>query len=274
MSTGEILSFHPLVPGDVFIWERGILDESLAQRIGAARAVILPQSVDEPLYRFCAARCPHVFPDYRARFAWQGKVGATLLFWSLGFPHPCTRVFPRVETLVGEHPQMGHTRPELKLPVVIKANHGGGGNATWLVEDQATLATVIGHLKQLEQRGNFGFVVQEYLEGLGRDLRVVVIGEHLESYWRSSPGFLHNLNREGVIDRESDPELQEAGKKLVHDFCRATGINLAGFDLVFPGGTPMLLEINYVFGRSGLGGGDRFHAILEDEVNRWLSRLP
>ncbi len=47
---------------------------------------------------------------------------------------------------------------------------------------------------------------------------------------------------------------------------------MAGFDLVFLEGSniPLFIEINYTFGRTGLGGSDAFYEFFENEVNQWL----
>ena len=55
-----------------------------------------------------------------------------------------------------------------------------------------------------------------------------------------------------------------------------TGINLAGFDVIFSSenGDPdaMVLEINYFFGRKGLGGSENYYRILLEEMRNWLAR--
>jgi ribosomal protein S6--L-glutamate ligase len=54
-------------------------------------------------------------------------------------------------------------------------------------------------------------------------------------------------------------------------------VDLAGFDLVFPEEAPpsglLFLEINWYFGRRGLGGADAYYRILLEEINAWLRGL-
>lgn len=129
-------------------------------------------------------------------------------------------------------------------------------------------------LKKCELKGVSGFVIQEYLPGLQRDLRVVIIGDEIISYWRTGEGFYHNIAKGGEIDFDSDRHLQKKGREAVRKLCVKTGINLAGFDLIFvePNGEPIFLEINYTFGRSGLGGSEAFYTLLEKEVRNWLAK--
>jgi len=55
---------------------------------------------------------------------------------------------------------------------------------------------------------------------------------------------------------------------------------LAGIDLIFEKDDrnngdqhPLLLEINYFFGRTGLGGSERFYSLFQAAVDQWLEQL-
>ncbi|MBU4419623.1 MAG: hypothetical protein KKH84_01295, partial [Proteobacteria bacterium] len=58
---------------------------------------------------------------------------------------------------------------------------------------------------------------------------------------------------------------------------KKTGINLAGFDFLFSSEVnikePLFLEINYFFGRKGLGGSEKYYKILESEIQKWIESL-
>jgi ribosomal protein S6--L-glutamate ligase len=112
----------------------------------------------------------------------------------------------------------------------------------------------------------------------------VVIGENIISYWRLQENletFQANLAKGAVIDTDSDPLLQAKAADAVRDFCKKTGINLAGFDFLFSGhtkaeteaDTPLFLEINYFFGRTGLGGSEKFYELLNREIKKWRDNL-
>jgi ribosomal protein S6--L-glutamate ligase len=136
-------------------------------------------------------------------------------------------------------------------------------------------------LEKMERAGYGGFLVQEKIETLGRDLRVVVMGDRFYSYWRvqrEGENFYHNLSQGAEIDKDSDPDLQAAGIRHVRDFCLRTGINLAGLDLLFRcrngevDPVPLFLEINYYFGRKGLGGSEEYYKLLRGAVDEWLGK--
>jgi ribosomal protein S6--L-glutamate ligase len=113
----------------------------------------------------------------------------------------------------------------------------------------------------------------------GRTLRVVIIGRTLISYWRiqeNTDVFMSSVSRGARIDTELEPERQNVAKVFVKNLCNKTGINLAGFDVIFAPVKeyikPLMLEINYFFGRRGIGGSDAFYEILKREIHNWLAR--
>jgi ribosomal protein S6--L-glutamate ligase len=164
--------------------------------------------------------------------------------------------------------------------VVVKPDRGGGGYLVRLVETRENLEQALEALRRVEQRGDYGFVVQRYHDTGCRDLRVVVIGDCYLSYWRcqSDPGeFRTNLGRGAHVDADSWPEQQQAACELVRAFCEASCLNLAAFDLIFPGdrgdSVPLFLEVNFCFGRRGIGGTPRFRNLLRRAVHRWQDTL-
>lgn len=273
-----IVSYHPVIPGDVNRLCAGREpDEEDRQWLRKARAVILPQGCTESLYRMAVRHCPRVFPNYRARFLYPGKMGDIRLFRALGLPHPQTSLF-----LSTSHCPEGFLA-SLRYPVVFKGNHGGEGEQVFAASSFEEARSHRRYFAEMERCGFSGFLVQQFIPTDGRDLRVVVIGRRIVSYWRvqDDPGnFLHNTARGAHIDPDGDPDLQAVGRRWVKRLCDETGINLAGMDLLFPcekgqapAQRPLFLEINYFFGRKGLGGSMAYYALLQEEVSRWLKGL-
>ena len=87
-----------------------------------------------------------------------------------------------------------------------------------------------------------------------------------------------SLAKGARIDTRADVRLRQTAEERARSLCRQTGIDLAGIDLIFKkeraksgDPQPLLLEINYFFGRAGLGGSERFYALLRSAVDRWLA---
>jgi len=275
-----ILSYHPC-----YVADRNILcagrppDKDDLSAIKSARAVVLPQGCPQPLYEMARKHCPNVFPHYDARFDYPGKTGQARLFGEIEAAHPHTLPFLNVAALTAQYPRW-HATPPMALPFVFKFDWGGEGEAVFAVETPEVLAALVDQAADFEESGYSGFLFQEFIHTDCRSLRVAVIGKKIASYWRVQDGpdqFCVNLACGGKINRTADTHLQEMAKAAVEGFCCRTGINLAGFDLLFQRDAqnpmPLFLEINWFFGRRGLGGSEKFYTLLTGEIDRWLQEL-
>ena len=266
-----ILSFHPLITGDHNVNCAGRAPGPRERTlIAQADAVILPQGVRPDLYRLCRVLCPLVWPNYDIRFDYPGKVGQALALAGLGLPRPMTVIYPSVR----DFPVARDGPPR---PFVLKDNLGGQGSGVFLVETEEDQARALEILAKSEVLGRGGFVRQELIDHGGRDLRVTLIGNKVITYWRTAPEgetFLNNLSAGGEPDFESDPDLMDQGVMVARELSAKTGLDLAGLDVIFDreSPTPLLLEINYFFGRKGLGGSDEYYLMLERAVSDWLDQ--
>jgi ribosomal protein S6--L-glutamate ligase len=272
-----VLSFHPLIKGDMNRLCAGREpDPADVSTIRRASAVILPQGCPLGLYRAARDNCPHVFPNYDARFEFTGKTGQIQLFRRTGARHPRTELFENTAAFNRRHGR----RSERLYPVVFKFDWGGEGETVFLVPDAAAMEDLLQRAAAYERSGQRGFMLQEYVPCGGRSLRVVVIGQRMISYWRVQEGeaFYTGVSQGGRVDAVSEPDRKQRAEAAVFDFCERTGINLAGIDLLFdcdrPQSPPLLLEINYFFGRTGLGGSEAYYRVLRREVRSWLRSLP
>ena len=275
-----IVSFHPLFEADenIICAGRDPNAEDLAA-IKAAKAVILSQGCCQSLYEMARAYCPNVFPNYDARFNYPGKIGQIKLFRQINISHPPTELYPDVASF-----QRGHQECSSKLavnyPFVFKLNWGGEGDTVYLVNSAEQFKTILKQTAVFEKSGQTGFMLQEFISSSNRTLRVVIIGQRFISYWRilqNPGGFQTNLNKGAVIDSDAEPELQHKAVAQIKGVCQKSGINLAGFDVIFSSENkepcPMLLEINYFFGRKGLGGSKAYYKILQQEIEAWLAGI-
>ena len=272
-----IVSFHPLFKADRNIICAGREpDLSDLAAIREASAVILPQACPRGLYFMASNNCPNIFPNYSARFKYPGKIGQIKLFHEKLVPHPPTATFNNLAEF-----RLSCPCPQtLKLPLVLKLDWGGEGDTVFLVRSAHQLNELLANAARYEASGQSGFLLQHYIPSNNRSLRVVIIGDEITSYWRQREdpnGFHASLSKGAKLDVCADPELKEAAEKLVADFCRRAGINLAGLDVIFAENEthprPLLLEINYFFGRVGLGGSEKYYRTLKKAIRRWLKRI-
>jgi ribosomal protein S6--L-glutamate ligase len=271
-----ILSFHPRVKGDVNLrlTLKGLFSQKETKLISSARATVVTQSIKAHQYAFCQRRCASLFPDYTHRFGFEGKYGNIQLFRKFNTPHPETACYKSVEHFRNRH--FRNQEPFMPFPFVLKGDRGGGGWAVFLIENERDLSATLEVLADEYLHSTKRFIAQAYVPHGGRDLRVVIIGGITKAYWRCQykPGeFRNNVGRGAVINYDLDPELKNEGVNCVENFCSKTGINLAAFDVLFdrslPMPKPLLSEINFLFGRKGLGGSLRFYELLNEAVEQW-----
>jgi ribosomal protein S6--L-glutamate ligase len=267
-----ILSFHPCITADrqVILGSR-IPDDGDGALAARADAVLLPQTCTERLFRLCRGGGAPCFPSYALRFAFPGKAGQARLFRERGLPHPETRVWdaPDLERAARSGP-LPHAPPFL---LKTDADHEGRG--VFRVEDGDALRHVLADLRR-RGRDREPLLTQALVPGGGNVLRAVILGRGIRTYWKRSSGgdgFPAAVSRGARIDAQWRPELQARGRALALEIRRDLGIDLAALDMVFdlerPSG-PRLLEINYAFGRRGLGGSEAFYRLLFQAVCEWL----
>jgi ribosomal protein S6--L-glutamate ligase len=275
-----VLSFHPHIHGDVNLRlpHKSPLSPEVEKLAASARAIICTQHIKPNQYAQLAAVGTRLFPNYTCRFGFEGKVGNARLFQQFRAPHPETRIYGSVEDFERRH--FSAHEPLFDFPFVLKGDRGGGGWAVFLSRNMEALKKNLDILRDVHLHPTKQFVAQTFVEHQGRDLRVVVLGDRTTAYWRCQQKpeeFRNNVGRGATIHFSLDPELQKAGVACVKNFCKKTGINLAAFDVLFdrkhPHPSPLLSEINFLFGRKGLGGSPQFHKLLKVAVMAWLAKL-
>ena len=274
-----IVSYHPLFEADknIICAGRAPNGEDLAA-IRAADAVILSQGCYRTLYLMARENCSDVFPNYDARFKYPGKINQIKLFREIKISHPASEVFSDIAAFQQKY-HFGRSKPLFNFPIVFKLDWGGEGETVYLINSIDNLQKILKKTADYEKSGQTGFILQDYIPSNNRTLRVVILGQRVISYWRiqeNKDGFYSNLNKGAVIDTQLEPGLQHKAVALIKDLCQKTKINLAGFDVIFSSENddpdPMLLEINYFFGRKGLGGSENYYRILMEEIRNWLAR--
>lgn len=266
-----ILSFHPCFAADAQII---LADRKLSaddrRLIRGANAIILPQTCSLALYKVCANSKAHVFPDYELRFRYPGKVGQSRLFERLEIPHPATQRWSSVKKF--RDYLKAENGPPHEMPFFLKADKGHESDGVFPVTGKKSLDTA---LARLEKIGTERFISQEMIPCRGNVLRAVVLDKRIITYWkREERAIISTVSRGAKVDRKWKPALRKKGREQAQWISEKTGINLAAFDLVFnlddPDPQPFILEINYYFGRRGLGGSLRYYGLLLKAIREWL----
>jgi ribosomal protein S6--L-glutamate ligase len=273
-----ILSFHPCFAAghQIILGDRKLSSED-HRWIRRADAIILPQGGARELYTACRHSGAQVFPNYDVRLRYPGKLGQTLLFEDFQFPHPETKPWSSVDALRGfiqRGGKLSHT-----FPFLIKAGESHEGEGIFLITDSGALEVVLENLAAWEKTGQAGFISQEMVHNYGNVLRAVILGRQIITYWKrpdNAGESVITISRNALVDRGWRKDLQKKGRSEARRISEKTGIDLAAVDFVFsmrdPDPQPLCLEINYYFGRRGLGGSLNYYRLLHHAIKEWLRK--
>jgi len=161
---------------------------------------------------------------------------------------------------------------------MIKEDQRHEAEGVSLVEDSASLRQALNRLERQETAGLWGFVSQDYVSCGGNVLRAVIMGRSVITYWKR-PGregdVITTVSKGGLIDHHWRLDLQRKAESQALALADKTRINLAAVDFLFSLAVedpePLFLEINYFFGRRGLGGTMDYYRLLHGAVLVWLS---
>ena len=154
---------------------------------------------------------------------------------------------------------------ELGYPVIMKTIGGAGGEGVMRASSESELKPVMDTMKAFEQ----DICLQEYQEHSGTDNRVIVIGDHVTAYSRSSADedeWRSNISGGGErLETEVTEEMEHAAKTAA----RAVGFDICGCDVIETEESISILEVNGSFGL-----GEKVNEIIgEDIVLRLVERM-
>ncbi len=131
----------------------------------------------------------------------------------------------------------------LGYPVIMKTVKGVGGQGVMRATGENELKPVMDTMKSFEQE----ICLQEFREHSGTDNRVIVIGDYVTAYSRSSGGDDWRSNISAGGERQK-AELSDEMKNAAIKAARATGFDICGADIINTEDGAYVLEINGSFG--------------------------
>ena len=259
------VSLHHQIRLDENLPALGPIDADAAALISGAAGVLMPKYGSPTRYRQVARMARSHFPRLAARYAYRGKARQTALFRALAIPHPRTVIY---QTPGDAATELKNKPSPIPLPFVLKGDSGGGGSAVFPIRCLEECMECLTRLPRDEP-----VLVQEWIENSGRDLRVVVMGHQVVSYFRvGGDAFYNNVSKGARIDFDLLPETQQKGRRQARALAQGLGIDLAAFDIMFPacGGESLVVEINFLFGRKGLGGLKGYERLFRRAILDWM----
>lgn len=273
-----ILSFHPCIEAHhhIILGDRKLTTEDLSL-IHAADVIILPQTCSYSVYQTCVNTSALLFPNYDARFTYPGKTGQARLFKHMALPHPKTIIWRSIEELARAIKEDGAYPHE--MPFFLKADVSHEAEGVYLIKDTKSLESGLARLSRLYHPESRGFLTQDLIPSGGNVLRAVIIGREIITYWKrptEQNKIITTIRQGATIDKDWRMDLQDKGRTEARTLTSITEINLAAIDFVFPlndpNPEPLFLEINYYFGRKGLGGSVKYYHRLFQSIQEWLKQ--
>lgn len=266
-NTDYFVSLHHKIKLDKNLPAIAYLDRDSLELISGATGVLMPKYFSPVRLKEITSIAPAYFPNLHPRYCYRGKAEQVRLFRRLGFAHPETIIYP-----TPRNAQKAFNKKDIPLdfPFVLKGDRGGGGSKVFPIRDKKDFKKCLDHLPLEEP-----VLLQDWIENNGMDLRIVIIGDIVKSYFRiGQDSFYNNISRGADIAFELYPEKQKQGINLVKRLSEQEKINLAAFDVMFTlPGEPLLLEINFLFGTKGLGGFRRYDQLFRQAVANWMDNL-
>jgi ribosomal protein S6--L-glutamate ligase len=155
----------------------------------------------------------------------RDKTVQTAIACAMGLPYPRTYLIV--------HPRLLEKVPETDYPLVVKPTDGSSGRDISLVRSRAELA----HLKTTGSGRGF-FLAQHYVENLGYDIKLYVIGRRVYAIARKSP-----LHSEVEVPCQRIP-LKSEWLHLALRVGDIFGLNIYGLDVVATSTGPVVVDIN------------------------------
>ena len=135
------------------------------------------------------------------------------------------------------------------FPIVLKLLSGTQGVGVMLVENMQTMKATLDTLWSLGQ----DILIQECIkESLGRDVRVIVVGDKVVAAMRRQArigDFRANVHRGGVATKV---EISEELKRISVESAKIVGLHVAGVDVLESHSGPKVIEVNSSPGMEGI----------------------
>ncbi len=152
----------------------------------------------------------------------------------------------------------------LNYPIIMKFPQGTQGKGVLFAESFASASSILDALSSLRQP----FIIQEYIETDGTDLRVFVLGDKVvAAYQRKSNGkeTRANIHAGGTGEAYF---LDEETKRIALNAAKSVKADLCGVDILMSHKGPVVLEVNL---SPGLQGITQYTGIdVADKIARFL----
>ncbi len=174
-----------------------------------------------------------------------------------GVPMPVTYLTPTLDA--GKE-----LLKNINYPIIMKFPEGTQGKGVMFADSYASASSILDALDSLKQP----FIIQEYVETEGKDIRVLVIGDKVVA----------SMQREAVKG-EKRANIHAGGqgkaitidattKKIAIKAAQTIGVDICAVDILLSGRGPLVIEINLSPGLQGITEATKVD--IADKIARYL----
>jgi len=138
---------------------------------------------------------------------------------------------------------------QVNYPIIMKFPHGTQGKGVLVAESFASASSIMDALSYLRQP----FIIQEFVDTGGKDLRVIVVGEEVVACYQREAAeneIRSNIHQGGT---GKVVEIDDATKDLAIRAAKAVGSKICGVDILLSAHKgPLVIELNISPGLQGV----------------------
>lgn len=137
---------------------------------------------------------------------------------------------------------------KVNYPIIMKFPQGTQGKGVLVADSFASASSMLDALSALNQP----FIIQEYIETGGTDIRAFVVGDKVVAAMKRKADVKEvrsNIHAGGIGEQV---ELNSLTKKIAVDTARAIGADMCGVDIMESAKGPLVIEINLSPGLQGI----------------------
>jgi len=175
-----------------------------------------------------------------------------------GIPMPTTYLSPTTEAA-------RNLLERINYPIIMKFPEGTQGKGVMYADSFATAVSILDALSSLKQP----FIIQEYIETNGTDIRAIVIGDKVVAAMKrkaSKEDKRANIHAGGLGEAV---ELDTHTKRLAVRAARVLGCDICAVDILERVNGPMVIEVNLSPGLQGITKATKIN--VADKIGKFLA---
>ena len=153
---------------------------------------------------------------------------------------------------------------KVKYPIILKFPHGTQGKGVMFADSFAAASSMLDAIETLKQP----FLIQEYIETEGSDIRVIIIGDNVVAAMRRKAAGEEKRANIHAGGKGEPIVLDDYTKKIAVNTAKSIGAEICGVDILETAKGPAVIEANISPGLQGITSVTKID--VADKIARYL----